>query len=232
MITNELKDREGIRMDLCEKYFSRKDLSFSTGHNLTCHTPCVPKTLHCNNTDKMVLLTKLKIKLKNNNKNKNSTWQLFRSTQWQCLTENTHNILLSCLLAQSYRGWLLIRGRLKIIIRWRWVSRILQKFLSFMLTHILIYFLYHLTYKLIHISSKQLGLKCVPLLVLHVSFIRWSKLESSKIFLAAVFEQRQTLGFTQTSPYSFSRLGVHWRWIFVTHHLWNRPSLRHGFQIH
>lgn len=60
VITKELKDREGLKMDLCEKYFIRKDLSFSSGHNLTCHALCVPKTLHCRNTDKMVLPTKLK----------------------------------------------------------------------------------------------------------------------------------------------------------------------------
>lgn len=105
VITKELKDR-GLRMDLCGKYFSRKNLFFSSGHNLTCHTLCVPKTLHCRNTDKMVLPTKLKIKLRSNNKNKTNTQQLFRSAQWQCLTDNTHNILPSCLLPQFYRGWL------------------------------------------------------------------------------------------------------------------------------
>lgn len=88
VVTKELKDREEVRMDLCEKYFNRKDLSFSSGHNLTCHILCAPKILHCRNTDKRVLPTKFKIKLRNNNKNKTNTCQLFRSTQWQI----THTI--------------------------------------------------------------------------------------------------------------------------------------------
>lgn len=40
---------------LCGKYFSRKDLSFSSGHNLICHTMWLPKTLHCRNTDQMMV---------------------------------------------------------------------------------------------------------------------------------------------------------------------------------
>lgn len=106
VMIKELKDREGLKMDLCEKYFIRKDLSFSSGHNLTCHALCVPKTLHCRNTDKTVLPTKLKTALRSNNKNKINAFELFRPTQWRCLTDNAHNILPSCVLPQLYRGWL------------------------------------------------------------------------------------------------------------------------------
>lgn len=40
---------------LCGKYFSKKYLSFSSCHNLTCYIIWVPKTLHCRNTDQMML---------------------------------------------------------------------------------------------------------------------------------------------------------------------------------
>lgn len=68
--------------------------------------------------------------------------------------------------------------------RWRWVSRIPQKFLSFMLTCISVCFLYPHTYKLIHKSSQQLSLKCVHLVVLHVSFHQMVKTEEQRNFLS------------------------------------------------